>query len=482
MHNIWSSIRWRLIIIYLGISIVAFTFVSVFTAQITEKQLIEERITVRTQQVMDISVSAAPELVNSNSSALYQLAVENGRALSGRIIITDAAGVVQVDSFSTLNGTQLLGREILEVLTDNKDSSYGFHRIHSDDGSVFWAGYYTSAIIEDSETIGVVLLSQSIQDVVKNTRALGTQFLYAFLFILVGIIILSYFSTNHISTQIEALNKAAVSIAGGKFSTRVKTHGKSEVAQLGDSFNQMASQLENVDKRRSEFVSNASHELKTPLTSMKILTESVLYQDGLEEEVYKEFLSDINMEIDRLTSLINDLLMLTKLEDSDKVIHFTPNDVTYITSQVVKMLSPIAAQKNIKLISKLPGPIFCECEPISLRQAINNLVDNAIKYTPEGGTVKVTVLIARDSVYISIRDTGYGIPEADITNIFDRFYRLDKARSRGSGGSGLGLYIVKQIINNHSGRITVKSVPGKGSSFIVSIPLKQKDSQEAKHE
>ena len=482
MHKFWSSVRWRLIIIYFGISIIAFSFVSVLTTYLIEQKLLDERVNSRIQQVMDLSVSAAPELSNRNASSLYEFALENGRALSGRIIITDAAGVVQIDSFSTLNGTQLLGREILEVLTDGKDSSYGFHKIHSENDSSFWVGYYTSAIIENSETIGVMLLSQSVQDVVTSTRDLGEQFVYAFIFTLLGIVLLSFLSTNHISSQIEALNGAAISIAGGKFSTRVKTHGKSEVAQLGDAFNNMASQLENVDKRRSEFVSNASHELKTPLTSMKILTESVLYQDGLEEAVYKEFLSDINMEIDRLTNLINDLLMMTKLEDSEKVMHFTPHDITDLTLRVVKMLTPIAEQKNIDLSLNMPEQILCDCEPISLRQAINNLIDNAIKYTPEGGSVKVTVLTAQGNVYISIRDTGEGIPEADIPNIFDRFYRVDKARSRGSGGNGLGLYIVKQIINNHSGKVTVKSTPSKGSRFIMSIPLKQKTEQEAKHE
>ena len=244
----------------------------------------------------------------------------------------------------------------------------------------------------------------------------------------------------------------------------------------------MASQLENVDKQRSEFVSNASHELKTPLTSMKILTESILYQNDIEESVYKEFLSDINMEIDRLTHLINDLLMLTKLEDTERVTHFSQNDLTDLTVRTVKLLNPIAEQKHIKLSIKTAGEVTCDCEPISLRQAINNLVDNAIKYTPEGGFVKVTVLAGRGNAYISVRDTGEGIPAADIDNIFDRFYRVDKARSRESGGSGLGLHIVKRIISNHGGRITVKSTPGHGSRFTVSIPLRQKEEQDAKHD
>ncbi len=482
MRKLWSSVRWRLLIIYLGISVAAFSFVTVLTTRIIEEDLISERVSQRIQEVMDISVSAAPELSNRNSSSLYALAMENGRALSGRILITDRAGVVQIDSFSTLNGTQLLGREILEVLTNKKDSSYGFHKIHAKDGSSFWAGYYTSAIIEDSETIGVVLLSQSIQDVVSNTESLRTQFIYAFLCTILGIIILSYLSTNHISGQIEALTGASISIAGGKFSTRVEPKGTSEIAELGRVFNQMASQLENVDKQRSEFVSNASHELKTPLTSMKILTESILYQNDIEESVYKEFLSDINMEIDRLTHLINDLLMLTKLEDTERVTHFSQNDLTDLTVRTVKLLNPIAEQKHIKLSIKTAGEVTCDCEPISLRQAINNLVDNAIKYTPEGGFVKVTVLAGRGNAYISVRDTGEGIPAADIDNIFDRFYRVDKARSRESGGSGLGLHIVKRIISNHGGRITVKSTPGHGSRFTVSIPLRQKEEQDAKHD
>ncbi len=468
--------------IYLIISVAAFSFVTVLTTGIIEQRLVNERVSQRMEAVMDISMSAAPELESRNAAALYALAMENGRDLSGRVLITDMAGVVQIDSFSTLNGTQLLGREILEITTGDKDSSYGFHKINAQDGSFFWSAYYTSAIIEGSKTIGVVLLSQSIQDVIDNTSSLRTQFVYAFIIAIIGIIVLSYFSTGYITGQIEALNTAATSIAKGKFSTRVEPKGTSEIAELARVFNKMASQLENVDKQRSEFVSNASHELKTPLTSMKILTESVLYQDGVEEEIYKEFLGDINMEIDRLTHLINDLLMLTKLEDTETSVSFTPNDIAELTERAVKLLYPIAEQKNITLELNAPEPVVCECEPSSLRQAINNLVDNAIKYTPDGGRVTVSVMSARSSAYVSVTDTGEGIPEADIDNIFDRFYRVDKARSRGSGGSGLGLHIVKRIINNHSGSISVKSTPGSGSQFTVVIPLKHKTGQEGAHE
>jgi len=447
---------------------------TVLTTRIIENELVEERVGEQIQSAVDLSVSAAPELEELDSVALYELALEQGREISGRVLFLNRAGVVQTDSFSVLNGRRLESKEILEVLSGNKDTSYGFHRIENSNGTVFWSVYYTSAIIHNSETIGAVVLSQSIQDVVDNANRIRSQFLYVFVIALVLILIVVYFSTIHVSKPIEQLKEGATNVAGGNFKTRVNIKGDNELSDLGNAFNRMTMQLETVDKQRSEFVSNASHELRTPLTSMKILAESLLYQEGVEEAVYQDFLGDIDREVDRLNHLINDLLLLTKIEDVTEVPNATETNLCELVEQVVKMLRPIADQKFIEIRTDFNGTVYTECASGMMRQAVNNLVDNAIKYSPEGGSVDVRLYATPKNIFIEVEDCGEGIAQEHINHLFERFYRVDKARSRETGGNGLGLHIVMKVVNLHGGRVEIKSSEGQGSVFTIVLPITKK--------
>lgn len=447
--------------------------VTIFTTRIIERELLDQRVSEQIQAVVDLSMEAAPELAEQDSAALYEIALEKGRELSGRVLFQNRAGVVQTDSFSMLNGRKVETKEVLEVLSGAKDTSYGFHRIENSDGTSFWSVYYTSAIIRNSETIGAVVVSQSIQDVVDHASRIRYRFLYVFLIATLMILVAAFFGTRPISKPIEQLKEGAMNIAGGNLKTRVNIKGDTELSDLGNAFNKMTMQLENVDKQRSEFVSNASHELKTPLTSMKILAESLLYQEGVEEAVYQDFLQDIDHEINRLNHLINDLLLLTKLEDIETIPNAAEANIAEMVEQIVKMLQPIAGQKNIALSTHLSGNIYIECAPVMLRQAINNLVDNAIKYSHEGGHVDIRVYAQKQNVYIEVEDSGEGIAQEHIDHIFDRFYRVDKARSRETGGNGLGLHIVLKVVNIHGGRVDITSVPGQGSIFTIVLPIRK---------
>ena len=469
--NVLASIRWRLVLIYMGITVVVFILTTMLTTQILQKKLLDDRISEYSQEIMELSVALAPELRNHNASMLYSIASERGRALSGRVLLVDQSGVVQVDSYSMLNGTQVLVREVAEVLTGAKDSSFGYHQINDEKGR-FWAVYYTAAVIEKDETIGVVVLSQSIQDVIDSTNVIKTQFFLIFAGGVLVIFVLASILTRYISRPIEALTKGAMDIAGGNLSTRVNIKGNNELSELGNAFNVMTQQLENVDKQRSEFVSNASHELRTPLTSMKILTESILYQDGLEEAVYKDFLADINMEIDRLNELINDLLFLAKLNNAEETLRVQQVNLLELVKKAVKPLIPIANKRRIEVSVKGDAGDAVDCDPVLMQQAISNLVDNAIKYSREDSRVEVGVRQTHAQAFISIEDRGEGIPKEHLANLFERFYRVDRARARMTGGNGLGLHIVLRIVNAHGGRVDVKSTPGEGSVFTIIIPIK----------
>lgn len=447
--------------------------VTVLTSRIIEENLLQTQVDEGMQQTSNLSVRVALDFSEKNASTLYNLALEQGRESSARVLLVNNMGVVQIDSFSRLNGAQLKVREVIEVLTGVKDASYGYHVITPENGASFWTVYYSAAILEDTQVIGAVVLAQSLQDVVTKTALVKTQYLLIFAACVIVILFVAYLSTNHISRPLEQLTQGARAIAAGNFDVRVPQQGNNEITQLSRAFNQMGERLENIDRHRREFVSNASHELKTPMTSMKILSESLLYQDGVSEEVYKEFLSDINQEIDRMNRLIDSLLLMTKIESEQEILEKGPADLSQLTRQTVKLLAPIAQAKQVQLHMEADEVIEVECDPLRIRQAINNLVENAIKYTAAGGSVQVSVYALGNFACVSVRDTGEGIPPEHLPHIFDRFYRVDKARARRTGGSGLGLHIVQRIANAHEGRVEVQSTPGVGSEFRLLLPLKR---------
>lgn len=454
---------------------VAFSVITLLAMRITENSLLVTRINTMSMHTGELSNEMAQDFFLGNANTLYKTALENGQELSCRILVVNKAGVVQVDSFSALNGTMLSTRELREVLTETKADAYGYHQISKDTDKPFWAIYYTSAIIRNSETIGAVIISQSVQDIVIKAQETAKQYLMIFGIAMLIIAILSYYLTNHISRPIEDLRNASLQIAHGDYKARVLPLGNNELTELAKAFNTMSRRLQNVDKQRNQFVSNASHELKTPLSSMKILIESLLYQDSeIDPSVLKDFLGDIDKEIDRLTNLINDLLYITKMDAETDVIEVSEVDLDDLISQILMMLMPIAEKKGISIEFFERDKVRAECNAVMVRQAISNLVDNGIKYTKPGGRILVRISQDESNAFISVKDNGVGIDKDDLQHIFERFYRVDKARSRLSGGTGLGLNIVNSIAVTHGGRVSVKSSIGEGSEFTFIIPKKYK--------
>jgi signal transduction histidine kinase len=226
-----------------------------------------------------------------------------------------------------------------------------------------------------------------------------------------------------------------------------------------------------LDDSRQEFVSNVSHELKTPITSMKVLADSLLAQEDVPNEVYREFMTDIGAEIDREDKIINDLLALVKMDKKASGLSITSVDVVSLTEVVLKRMRPIARKHNIDLTLESNRAITAEIDEVKISLVIMNLVENAIKYNKENGTVKVE--LDADHQYFSIKviDTGIGIPEDSLDHIYERFYRVDKSRSREIGGTGLGLAIARNAVLMHRGSIDVQSTLGEGTTFTVRIPL-----------
>jgi len=261
----------------------------------------------------------------------------------------------------------------------------------------------------------------------------------------------------------------------GDLSVRVPEKGSGELRQLAENYNTMAAQLENLDKSRNQFVSNASHELKTPLTTMKIMLETMIYQSDMPPEVRQEFMEDMNHEIDRLTGIITDLLTLTRMDNHANTLKLEQLDLTGLTEETVRMLLPAARKRGQQLNCEAAPNLRIRGDRTKLNQVLYNLIDNAMKYTQDDGEIRVSLAAEGNDLIWRVQDNGVGIPREDQEHIFDRFYRVDKARSRETGGTGLGLSIVRQLVSMHGGTIRVESEFGKGSCFIVTLPMTGKE-------
>ena len=249
-------------------------------------------------------------------------------------------------------------------------------------------------------------------------------------------------------------------IQQGNYTQKVSVGGNDELTMLAAEFNDLTDRLQTSEEKRRRFVSDASHELKTPLSSIKLLTDSIL-QNDMDAETMREFVEDIGNEAERLNRMTAKLLSLTKVDGAEapesELIRMAPT-----VRRVVRMLGPVAERSGITLITQLDDDLY---------QIVFNLIENGIKYNQSGGSVTVSLGIREDSAFLRISDTGMGIPPEALSHIFERFYRVDKARSRQTGGSGLGLAIVRAIVNRNRGEIQVDSCPGKGTAFTVTFPM-----------
>jgi signal transduction histidine kinase len=236
-----------------------------------------------------------------------------------------------------------------------------------------------------------------------------------------------------------------------------------------------------MDQSRQEFVSNVSHELKTPITSIRVLADSLIGMEEVPVELYREFMSDISDEIDRENQIIEDLLMLVKMDKSaESQMNIEPVKINAELELILKRLRPIAKRGNVELILESMREVTADADRVKLSLAITNLVENAIKYNVDSGWVRVVLDADHKYFYIKVMDSGIGIPEDCVDHIFERFFRVDKARSREVGGTGLGLSITKNVIQMHQGVIDVDSAPGEGTTFSVRIPLNYVARQEAR--
>lgn len=328
------------------------------------------------------------------------------------------------------------------------------------------------AFSKDGKTVvGVMSLtftSERISDMTDYLSRIVTVLIIGF-FLLETVF--AMFFTGAIIKPLSKLNKSIIKTSSGTKNDRVEIRSFYEYQQISESVNTMLDRINTLDDSRQEFVSNVSHELKTPMTSMKVLADSLLNQEEVPNELYREFMQDIVGEIDRESQIINDLLTLVKMDQTSAQLNITNVNINELIELVLKRLKPIAAGKNVDLILESFRPVVAEVDEVKLTLAVSNLIENAIKYNDPGGWVRVSINADYKYLFVKVSDSGIGIPQEYIEHVFERFFRVDKARSRGTGGTGLGLAITKSVVLMHKGTIKLYSKENEGSTFTIRLPL-----------
>lgn len=386
------------------------------------------------------------------------------RDIGSRVLIIDDKKSVIVDSSDILNNRIMLNEEISRALKSKSTITYyEFENI----GNVMYASV---PIIDNGVIVGVSFISTSIDDIYLEIDNISKNILIISILCIIFTTIIGNTLANSFTKPIDEFTDTINKMVLGNLNQKIDIDTNDEFEKLANSFNIMSTKINQVDVERKNFVANVSHELRTPISSMKLLSESLLLQNESNIEIYKEFLRDINSEATRLNNIITELLLLVSLDKEKLTLNYKITYVNLLLDKIIYRLKPLALKKNIQLSYKSDRKFQFNLDVDKIQQAIINILHNAIKYTPENGKVKVHLYSENKDMVIKISDTGIGIPKEHLSFIFDRFYRVDKARARGTGGTGLGLSISAQIVNLHQGVIDVESEVGKGTSFYIRLP------------
>ena len=380
---------------------------------------------------------------------------------SSRLVVTDQIGAVLYDSGGSRIGSYMLLPEIITATKGNDVFSSDYY-----DGSI--ESRVATPIISYGTVVGCIYMTEHDTTQGALIKSLQTTVFRITLFLEIVVTLYSIAFAARFSRRLRQIMTSMRIIQEGNYSHKVDIGGNDELTILGNEFNDLTERLQTSEQKRSRFVSDASHELKTPLASIKLLSDSILQYD-MDLETVREFVGDIGDEAERLNRMTAKLLSLTKSEgrtnEESEIIRMAPT-----IRRVARMLHQNAIQAGISFHLELEEDSPVLILEDDLYQIVFNLMENGIKYNVSGGSLTVRLRREEDNAILEVSDTGMGIPEDALGHIFERFYRVDKARSRASGGSGLGLSIVRTIAQRNRGEITVSSVLGKGTTFTVTFP------------
>ncbi len=403
-------------------------------------------------------------LTDNSSDVVNASLTQLTNIYNGRVMIINKELTVIKDTYALDEGKTIVSENVIRCMRGESTNYYDKKNRYIE---------VTSPITEAGaeEIAGVMLASVStdtIEDSLRIFYTKGRGILW-----IIGVLMLA-FSALVAYLLVQPLRKIRndiENITEGFEDDELHVNTYRETRQISEAFNKLLGRLKMVDASREEFVSNVSHELKTPLASMKVLADSLVLQEQVPVELYQEFMEDIAKEIDRENDIINDLLTLVKMGKTAPDLNIAPVNINQLLELTLKRLKPIAEKKNVEVVLESFRPVTAEIDEVKMTLAVSNLVENAIKYNNQGGWVHVSLNADHKFFYIKVADSGIGIPKEDQDHIFERFYRVDKSHSREIGGTGLGLAIARNAVIIHRGSIKVYSSPGEGTTFTVRVPM-----------
>ena len=454
------SMRVQLFAVLVVIGLIPVIFFSNILINSYEKRLISQR-TDEIQSygtVLSNLVNSSEYLTGQEAPEVEQEAESIATIYQGRVLIINQDLSVVTDTFNLEVGKTMISSEVVRCFVDQEN------RYVNDLGDYV---QLTMPIVNASteQTTGAIILTFSTKNFRTTANVINRRSIILILTIAIVIMFLAFGYSVLITRPLQRVTESIDDIAAGDMDTKLDVHTYSEVERISESFNRMIDVIRQQDEAKQSFASNVSHELKTPLASMKVLSDSLLSQEGMPEELYREFLVDITHEIERMTNIINDLLTMVKLDKNTADMNIVNISINDLIEQLLKRLRPIAAERNIELIYESFRPIMADVDEVKLSIALNNLIENAIKYNKEGGKLTVWVGNTLQGKKVCVTDTGIGIPENETDRIFERFYRVDKSHSKETGGTGLGLSIVKHGAMLHGAKIHVDSKLGEGTKI-----------------
>lgn len=409
------------------------------------------------------------EVINAELEQLSNL-------YDGRVLVINANLRIVKDTYGISEGKTIISEEVIRCLRGESANRYD-----RENGYIEMTIPITETLEADlpvgaGERIelvrGVMLVSASNDSIIATMDILNHQAVILMSIVGVLIFVVTFLVSKFLFAPFKKIIAALDQVQEGYTNDPISVTDCLETEHIGDAFNRVLGRMKMLDDSRQEFVSNVSHELRTPITSMKVLADSLITQKDVPLEVYQEFMTDIAAEIEREDKIINDLLSLVKMDRTSTDLNISEVDINSLVELIMRRLRPIAQRRDVQLVYESLRPVTASVDEVKLTLALSNLVENAIKYNKEHGFVKVTLDADHQFFTVKVEDSGVGIPEDALEHIYERFYRVDKSRSREIGGTGLGLAITKSAILMHRGSVKVSSIEGEGTDFTVKIPLK----------
>ncbi len=464
--NFFKSLRFRILIILILLGSVPSVIVTQVVIANYEEKAVQTRMdSVRRQCDMLCSLLIRENYLNDSSSQVVNSKLESlCNTYGGRILVVDRDFKIVKDTYSADQGRTLVSPQIIQCFKGENIQRYN----SKEKIAVISVPVKSPEVQQLQGAMLVSISTQEIADTIDGLKQTGV--------LITGVIValaifLGYVLSTVLVKPFARVTKAIEDLTDGYQNEDISVPDYTETELITEAFNKMLTRMRVLDESRQEFVSNVSHELKTPMTSMKVLADSLVGQSGVPEELYQEFLQDITAEIDRENKIISDLLSLVKMDKKASDLNVTRMDINQLLENILKRLRPIADKQGVSLILDCFRPVEADVDEVKLTLAISNLVENGIKYNVKEGWVRVTLDADHKYFYVTVADSGMGIPQDSLERIFERFYRVDKSHSKEIGGTGLGLAITRSSIGMHHGTIKVFSKEGEGTTFSVRIPL-----------